>query len=167
LSKLQGPRLVEIRIKLYAPLVDGDAPWRASPDNASVILRKPIGPEHAAVARRVSEQFGTGWASEARVALGNRPVSHFIAIRSGALLGFCCCDATARGFVGPIGVAEQARGSGLGAALLRACVDDMRTMGCAYAVAGAVGELAFFHRIAGATEIEGSTPGIYRGMLKP
>ena len=25
----------------------------------------------------------------------------------------------------------------------------------------------FFRRTAGATEIEGSTPGVYRGMLKP
>jgi hypothetical protein len=43
----------------------------------------------------------------------------------------------------------------------------MRTMGYAYAVAGAVGAPEFFRRVAGATEIEGSTPGIYRGMLKP
>ena len=49
---------------------------------------------------------------------------------------------------------------------MSACLQDMRTMGYAYAIAGAVGAGEFFRRVAGATEIEGSSPGIYRGMLK-
>ncbi len=43
----------------------------------------------------------------------------------------------------------------------------MRSVGYAYAVAGAVGAPEFFRRVAGATEIEGSTPGVYRDMLRP
>lgn len=129
--------------------------------------RKPIAPEHDLVVNWVKAQFNVPWASEARVALANRPVSAYIALRDQDLLGFCCYDATARGFVGPIGVAEEARGTGIGAALLLACLHDMRTMGYGYAIAGAVGAPEFFRRVAGATEIEGSTPGIYRGMLRP
>jgi predicted N-acetyltransferase YhbS len=83
------------------------------------------------------------------------------------VLGFCAYDANTRGFVGPIGVLALARGAGIGAALLHACLGDMRAMGYGYAVAGAVGAPEFFRRVAGATEIEDSTPGIYRGMLKP
>lgn len=132
-------------------------------------VRKPLAPEHDLAIEWIARHFTPGWASETRTALGNRPVSLFIATRadSAELLGFCCYDATARGFVGPIGVAEEARGTGIGAALLLACLHDMRTMGYGYAIAGAVGAPEFFRRVAGATEIEGSTPGIYRGMLRP
>ena len=153
---------MDMLIKLYdLPAIEGVSP----PSGA--ICRKPIAPEHDLVGQWVAREFSAGWASEARVALNNRPVSLFIALRAGTLAGFCCYDATARGFVGPIGVAASERGQGLGAALLRACLQDMRSVGYAYAVAGAVGAPEFFRRVAGATEIEGSTPGVYRDMLRP
>lgn len=152
---------MDMLIKLYG-LADRDTGAIAP----GCSIRKPIGPEHARVVAWVAERFGTSWASEAQVALANRPVSLFIALRDETLLGFACYDATARGFVGPIGIAEAARGAGLGAALLTACLRDMRAMGYGYAVAGAVGAAGFFERVAGATEIPGSTPGVYRGMLR-
>lgn len=134
------------------------------------VVRKPIAPEHDHVVGWVGNFFSPGWSSEAHAALANRPISLFVALRevpAPKLVGFCCYDATARGFVGPIGVLPDARRSGVGAALLHACLADMRSLGYAYAVAGHVGEPEFFRRAAGATEIEGSTPGIYRGMLRP
>jgi GNAT superfamily N-acetyltransferase len=153
---------MDMLIKLYAGAM-GARPLHS----VAIVCRKPIAPEHDLIVDWVANQFSRGWASETRVALANRPVTLFIAIRSSAPIGFCCYDTTARGFVGPIGVAESERRSGVGAALLLACLDDMRTLGYAYAVAGAVGAPDFFRRVAGATEIEASTPGIYRGMLKP
>ena len=131
-------------------------------------IRKPIGPEHDTITAWVANTFSPGWASEARVALNNRPVSLIIATRGepSELIGFCCYDATARGFFGPIGVAESARGTGVGAALLRACLADMRAVGYGYAVAGAVGAPEFLGRVAGAVEIPDSSPGICRGMLR-
>lgn len=131
-----------------------------------VTVRQPLGPEHDLIARWVATQFSAGWASEARVALSNRPVSLRLALRDGVLLGFCAYDATLRGLVGPIGVAEPARGQGVGAVLLCACLDDMRAAGYAYAVAGAVGAPDFFRRVAGAVPIAGSKPGLYRGLLR-
>lgn len=128
--------------------------------------RKPVGPEHELVIAWVRASFSPAWASEAAAALGNRPTTLFIAQREQELLGFCCYDATARGFVGPIGVQESARGQGLGAALLLACLHDMRSMGYGYAVAGHVGAPDFFRRVAGAVEIPDSTPGFYAGMLR-
>jgi len=152
---------MDMLIKLY------DVPAaEAGGEAADMLCRKPLAPEHSLIIEWIASEFSQGWASETQVALSNRPVSVFVALRAGGLIGFCCYDATARGFVGPIGVAEQARGSGVGAALLLACLHDMRTMGYAYAVAGAVGAPEFFHRVASATEIERSTPGIYGGMLK-
>lgn len=152
-------------IKLYASPVNGDTPLRSTRDDASMILRKPIGPEHAAVARWVSDRFGPSWASEVQVALANRPVSVWIVVQQSGLLGFACYDAAARGFFGPIGVAEAARGQGLGSALLRACLQDMRAAGYGYAIAGAVGAPEFFRRVAGAIEIPDSTPGLYADRL--
>lgn len=149
-------------IRLFAqPSADGD-------NSCSVPVRKPIGPEHRLVLAWIADRFSSTWASEVGAALANRPVSLFVAMRGdpSELIGFCCYDATVRGFVGPIGVAESMRGVGVGASLLRACLDDMRAVGYGYAVVGAVGAPGFFQRVAGATEISDSSPGIYRGMLK-
>ena len=82
------------------------------------VIRKPLTPEYDFVVRWVGQQFSSGWASEAQSAIVNRPVSLFIAVRDDDMLGFCCYDATARGFVGPIGIEVRARGQGVGAAML-------------------------------------------------
>jgi len=152
--------MTDMLIKLYAlPVPDSGA---SSPQ---CTIRKPLGSEHDLVVDWIARAFSPGWASEARVALANRPVSLVIALHQGTLAGFCCYDATARGFVGPIGVAEPERGRGIGAALLRACLCDMYAAGYAYAVAGAVGAPEFFRRAADAVEIDGSTPGVYRDLV--
>jgi GNAT superfamily N-acetyltransferase len=129
-------------------------------------VRKPIGPEHAFLLDWAARNFGAGWSSEVQAALSNRPITLFIAQQGNDLQGFCCYDATARGFVGPIGVLDSARGKGIGAALLLACLHDMRTMGYGYAIAGHVGAPEFFRKVAGATEIPDSTPGLYANMLR-
>lgn len=140
----------------------------AIPATLALAVRKPIGPEHDLVASWTARHFSPAWASEARAALANRPVTLFIATHGSLaeLLGFCAYDATARGFVGPIGVLDSARRGGIGAALLLACLHDMRAMGYGYAVAGAVGAPDFFRRVAGAIDIPNSTPGIYAGLLR-
>ena len=153
---------MDMLIKLYdLPAVDSTS---RRPD---ALCRKPLAPEHFLIADWVAHEFSAGWASEAQAALSNRPVSLYVALQGGSLAGFCCYDATARGFVGPIGVATNLRRGGVGAALLRACLHDMRSVGYAYAIAGAVGAPEFFRSVAGAIEIEGSTPGVYRDMLRP
>jgi hypothetical protein len=153
---------MDMLIRLYAL----DAPPFVRSVTEGVVIRKPIGPEHATVSTWVGAQFTAGWASEAQVALANRPVSLWIAAREGSLLGFACYDATARGLVGPIGVAGDARRKGLGAALLLACLHDMRSTGYAYAVVGDAGEPDFFSRVAGAVAIADSVPGLYGGQLR-
>lgn len=129
-------------------------------------VRSPLAPEFDLIVSWIEAQFGQGWASECRIALSRDPVACHVAVRDQAILGFCCYDAMARGFVGPIGVLESARGQGIGAALLLACLHDMRTMGYGYAIAGHVGAPEFFKRVAGAVEIPDSTPGIYANLLR-
>lgn len=131
-----------------------------------VYIRRPLAPEHDLVTAWVARHFTPGWASETRTALSHQPCGVFIAVESDTIVGFCCIDAIARGFVGPIGVAPGVRQQGVGAALLRAALADMKAQGYAYAVAGAVGAPEFFRRVAGAVEIPGSSPGLYAGLLK-
>jgi GNAT superfamily N-acetyltransferase len=152
---------MDMLIRLY------DLPaMKESIDRSDVLCRKPLAPESHLILSWIAKEFSAGWASEAQATFANRPISLAVALQGHSPVGFCCYDATARGFVGPIGVVEGERKRGVGAALLRACLHEMRTIGYAYAVAGAVGAPEFFRRVAGATVIEGSTPGIYRGMLK-
>ena len=92
--------------------------------------------------------------------------SCFLATRSERLVGFACHDSIARGFFGPTGVDEAARGAGIGHALLLATLLDMRTLGYGYAIIGDVGPSAFYERTVGATPIPNSEPGVYAGLLK-
>ena len=134
--------------------------------DAGLVVRAPLAPEHDLVVDWVRRHFTAGWASEVRSVIARRPCGVVIALDAQHILGFCCHDAVARGFVGPIGVAEDARGRGVGAALLRVSLERMRVEGYAYAVAGAVGAPQFFAQVARATPIDGSWPGAYRGLLR-
>jgi GNAT superfamily N-acetyltransferase len=153
---------MDMLIRLY-PLTEAAVAKGAT----AVVVRKPLGFEQQAIVAWVTAGFGSRWASEAGVALANRPVSLFGAFADRRLVGFACYDATARGMFGPIGVDPSHRASGIGAQLLCACLADMRAVGYAYAVAGSVGAPEFFARVAGATGVEGSTPGLYAGSLPP
>ncbi len=113
----------------------------------------------------VGEHFSPKWVSEATVAVCHQPPGCFIATRDSAIIGFVCADATMRGFVGPMGVAPGARGSGIGAALLLTALHEMRSWGYAYAIIGGVGPADFYRKVAGAIPIPDSSPGIYRDLL--
>jgi GNAT superfamily N-acetyltransferase len=115
----------------------------------------------AAFARTFSEK----WASEVDVALTRQPAACFIATKEKCILGFACYDTTMRGFFGPTGVAEEARGLGLGKALLFKSLEALRETGHAYAIIAGVGPREFYAKACGAIEIPGSDPGIYGDIL--
>jgi GNAT superfamily N-acetyltransferase len=101
------------------------------------------------------------------------PSEKYLAIRPGdtpELLGFACWDATALGFFGPTGVAEEARGTGIGNALLQSCLHAMREQGYGYAIIGSASKnaLDFYRKTLPASSqfLEGSKPGVYKNMLK-
>lgn len=113
----------------------------------------------------VGQHFSRRWVCEARVAMSHQPSGCLVATVAGRIVGFVCCDATARGFIGPMGVAEEARGAGVGKALLLAACEQMRAQGYAYAIIGGVGPADFYRKAVGATDIADSTPGIYEDIL--
>lgn len=135
-----------------------------------VLIRRALPPEKHKVIGWVREAFGDNWASECDVAFARQPVGCMIAVRESGddqkeIVGFACYDATCMNFFGPTGVKESERGKGVGKALLLAALHAMKEQGYAYAIIGGAGPVDYYARVVGATVIEGSVPGIYRGML--
>jgi GNAT superfamily N-acetyltransferase len=153
--------MADLLVKLY----DWKPSDRSSP--SSVTIRRAFAAEKRLVAQWVSEHFGERWASECEISFMRQPVACFVAIDDLDVTGFATYDATARGFFGPTGVMEQSRHKGIGRALLTATLQDMASQGYAYAIIGATTSLDFYRKEVAAIEIPDSTPGFYRGMLKP
>lgn len=151
--------LVNLSLLSHKPKLD------ARMAEAGVTIRRALAPEAKLVTGWVGEHFGNGWASETAIALTRQPPTCFIATRARRLVGFSCHESIARGFFGPTGVDEQARGLGIGHALLLASLFDLRTMGYGYAIIGDVGPSAFYEKTVGAMPIPNSAPGVYAGML--
>jgi GNAT superfamily N-acetyltransferase len=130
------------------------------------MVRRAFAAERRLICDWVSAEFGNGWASECEASFARSPVTCFLAHDGYGVVGFACYDATARGMFGPMGVRLRDRKRGFGRELLLACLRDMSVRGYAYAVIGGAASMAFYEQAAGATEIPGSSPGFYRGMLK-
>jgi predicted N-acetyltransferase YhbS len=88
-----------------------------------------------------------------------------VAIKKANIIGFACYDATALGFLGPIGVEKSHRKKGTGTALLTACLLDMKLKGYGYAIVGAVKDTDYYKNAVGAIEIPDSSPGFYKTQL--
>src|SRR6185436_13390601 len=130
-------------------LLSPDPQLDARLKSAGVTVRRALAPELELVTNWVREKFSAGCSSETAVSFARQPNSCFLATRNGRLVGFACYDAIARGFFGPTGVDEAARGAGIGHALLLATLLDMRTLGYGYAIIGDVGPSAFYERTVG------------------
>jgi ribosomal protein S18 acetylase RimI-like enzyme len=131
-----------------------------------ITLRKPIGPEHQLLIHWVKEKFNAAWASETQNALGNRPISCFLAVKHKKIIGFACYDATALGYFGPTGVEGKYRGNGIGKALLLASLLDMKLKGYGYAIIGGVGPSEYYKKAINAVDIPDSNPGIWKTWVQ-
>ncbi len=155
--------MIDMLVRLY-DLPDTTALY-AEVAAKGVTLRRARAFEKHTVADFVKTHFSQKWVSEVEVALTRQPVACFIATREKQILGFACFDTTQRGFFGPTGVSENARGLGLGKALLMKSLEALREIGFAYAIIGGVGPKEFYEKACGAIEIPGSDPGTYRDLL--
>lgn len=155
--------MIDMLVRLYDLPDAGDLFSHLA--NQGIILRRPGAYEKHLVAGWAGDLFSPKWKSECEVAFSRQPVSCFIATRDKKLLAFACYETTCRGFFGPMGVDPDARGTGLGKAILLLTLTAMRDEGHAYAIIGGVGPKDFYSRVVGAIEIPGSDPGIYRDIL--
>lgn len=155
--------MIDMLVRLYA-LPDSTETYEKVAGNG-VTLRRARAFEKHTVAAFAREHFSEKWVSEVEIAMTRQPIACFIATRDKAILGFACYDTTQRGFFGPTGVAESARGLGVGKALLMKALEGLRDIGYAYAIIGGVGPKEFYAKHCGAIEIPDSDPGTYEDLL--
>ena len=76
-------------------------------------------------------------------------------------------EATAKNFVGPMGIMESERNKGIGKALMLKCLLSMKEMGYAYAIIGSSSEknIKFHQKVSNAQVISSDTLGIYTRMV--
>lgn len=141
------------------------APLVAELRAVGVVCRRAESYERSPVVAFVRERW-PAWSDEVEAAFGHAPATCYVAIAEGKLAGFACYNATRPNFFGPTGVSRSHRKMGFGKALLVQCLEALGAEGYAYAIIGGVGPAAFYERAVGATLIEGSSPGIYGGMLR-
>lgn len=122
----------------------------AAPTGFSIGRARPT--EVAAVAAFAAREFGGAWDVEASRAGRRDPPGLFLARRSGEIVAFAAHSGLNRewGFFGPMGTAASCRGSGVGRALLLACLRDLRAAGHREAVIPWVGPVEFYERVVGA-----------------
>ncbi|MFK7850740.1 MAG: GNAT family N-acetyltransferase [Akkermansiaceae bacterium] len=155
--------MIDMLVRLY-DLGETEVIYRKVVDQG-ITLRRARAFERHTVCEFARKHFSEKWASEIEVAVTRQPVSCWIATRDSEILGFSCYETTCRGYFGPTGVIEEARGTGLGKALLFKALESLREIGYAYAIIGGVGPKEFYKKNCGAIEIPGSDPGIYSDIL--
>lgn len=133
---------------------------------AGLVVRRAQPWELTPVRALVAGNFSLAWADEISVGFARQPVTVFVALREGRLVGFAAYECTRKNFFGPTGVVEEERGRGTGRALLLASLWGLREMGYAYAVIGGVGPAEFYERAVGATLIPDSSPGVYADPMQ-
>lgn len=155
--------MADLLVRLYdLPVFEAEEKVR----NAGVVVRRAMPFERQVILDWIETHFFGPWVSEAALALSQQPTTLYVAVKSDQLLGFACYDTSSKGFFGPTGVDEAARGQGIGEALLIVTLKGMREAGYAYAVIGDPGPVAFYQKRLDALEIPKSKPGIYAGMLR-
>ncbi len=155
--------MMDMLVRLY-DLPDVSEELRAL-EKQGILIRRPGAYERHLVADWVGKHFSAKWVSETKTAFARQPISCFIATKDKRILGFACYEVTARGFFGRTGVADEARGLGLGRVLLVCALRALHEMGYAYGIIGGVGPAEFYAKTVGAVPIEGSAPGVYVDIL--
>jgi predicted N-acetyltransferase YhbS len=133
---------------------------------AGVVVRRAQPWDLGPVREFVAGNFKQSWADEISAGLARQPVTVFVALRDGRLVGFAAYECTRKDFFGPTGVVESERGRGVGRALLLASLWGLREMGYAYAIIGGVGPAEFYERAVGARLIPDSSPGVYADPIR-
>src|SRR5258708_10385357 len=131
-----------------------------------IIIRRARPYEITRVREFVESNFSSLWADEITVGYANKPVSVYIAIQDGEVVGFGAYECTQRAFFGPTGVLESSRGQGVGKALLMACLWGLREMGYVYGSIGGAPPTEFSTAVAGATVTQDSGPAAYAAPLQ-
>jgi predicted N-acetyltransferase YhbS len=154
---------VDLLVNLYSRKLEE---LRERAEGVEAVIRTALPPEQHIIKDWVRTHFSEYWVSEVSAAMGHQPPGCLVATVDGALVGFACWDATARGFFGPTGVSEDQRGKGIGLALFYHALAAMKAHGYAYAIIGSAGPVDFYAKAAGAMPIPSDNEDIYQGLLR-
>jgi hypothetical protein len=92
--------LADLLVRLYdLPHFEAEARVAA----AGIVVRRAMSPERYVVLDFVRDNFYPGWVGEAALGMSQMPITVWVAVKDGKLLGFACHDTTAKGFFGPTG----------------------------------------------------------------
>ncbi len=119
-------------------------PERAVPEGISIKRLEKA--DRASVVQVVTAQWGSSWAAEVERAAGCH-----VALRDGAPIAFAAWGGCRPSWFGPMGTLPAATGLGLGAILLRRCLDDQAALGLPSAQIGWVGPVPFYANAVGAS----------------
>lgn len=126
---------------------------------AGVKIKRAFPADKSRILEFVGANFSRNWVNEAEYSLLQSPPACFVATREGKIIGFACYDASAKGFFGPTGLAQEERGCGIGRALLLRTLLAMREAGYGYGIIGWVGDaVGFYEKCVNARYIEGGEP---------
>src|SRR5437870_8313485 len=74
----------------------------------NIIVRR-ANPFEMSRVREFAQQWAITWADEVTIGFTRQPVSVFIAIHEGEVIGFCAYECTRRNYLGPMGVGQSFR----------------------------------------------------------
>ena len=102
--------------------------------NDGVEIRPITAADVPGLIEMLREQFPPDWVRAARTHLQTMPWSNvLVAVRDGAVIGWCQFGTTEPGRFGPYGVIPDERGQGIGTVLFHTCLARMREHGIKYA----------------------------------
>ena len=130
-------------------------------------IKKVLAPDRRKVIKFVKQNFNENFVDECIASLSNNPITCYIAVKDFNIVGFISYEATAKNFVGPMGIMESERKKGIGKALMLKCLLSMKEMGYAYAIIGSSSEknIKFHQKVSNAQVISSDTLGIYTRMV--
>lgn len=102
--------------------------------------------------RRLLVEHWPAWQAEVALALAHDPPTLHLAIAGGRVVGFSAYDSNHLGmdWFGPMGTCPAFRSKGIGQLLLKRCLWDMQSEGCAKATIPWVGPVRFYAKHTGA-----------------
>ena len=114
-------------------------------------IRRAEAGEIDAVVRFTAEHFAAAWVPEVRDGASSAdPPALFVAYDGDRLIAFSTHDAIGPAYFGPTGTLPSYRGRGIGGALLKLCLRNMRDEGYPVAHIAWAGPVDYYARVAGA-----------------
>lgn len=124
--------------------------WVPMPPDAAVTVRRARASDGPVLHDLIEAHFEAVWQHEVHLALQRAHPTVHVAERDGRLVGFAAHGVYQPDLFGPLGTDPAQRGSGIGVALLHACLGDMAVAGLPVAQIGWIGPARFYARAAGA-----------------